>query len=92
MITIVEHGNPSILLEKRTFKCERCGCIFTATAEDFQVHFDVYGKRHYLCSCPESFCDGYGIETAVSASDADEGEDTGTNEENPSADWSNDLG
>lgn len=92
MITIVEHGNPSILLEKRTFKCERCGCVFTAMTEDYQVHFDVYGKRHYLCSCPETFCDGYGIEVAAGTSEVDDGELPDNNEETSSADWSNDLG
>lgn len=91
MITIIEHGNPSVLLERRTFKCERCGCVFAAEHADFQVHFDVYGTRHYLCKCPETFCDGYGIEFAVSASEADGGEQTDSDEENPPADWSNDL-
>jgi transposase len=91
MITIVEHGNPNILLEKRTFKCERCGCVFTAMTEDYQVQFDVYGKRHYFCSCPETFCDGYGIEVAAGAPEADEEELPDANEETPSADWSNDL-
>lgn len=48
---IIKAGNKNRLLQIKRFQCQRCGCIFEATKDEYysdQQYNDIY----YFCQCP----------------------------------------
>ena len=53
MKKIIEHGRKC----DRTwrFSCNRCGCVFDATPDDYKFEFDR-NDEYYSSTCPECGC------------------------------------
>lgn len=48
---IIKEGNVERLKETKMFECKRCGCVFKADRNEYQIghHYNDY---YYTCVCP----------------------------------------
>ncbi len=50
---IIKHGSPKYNKPDREFKCDYCGCIFTAEYGEYKYSGCQYNIEYYECKCPE---------------------------------------
>ena len=50
-MNIIKQGDPDRAKGVRRFECKKCGCIFEATAKEYQ-HSSQYNEFYTYCKCP----------------------------------------
>ena len=50
---IIKHGSPKHNKPDRKFKCDYCGCVFTAKYGEYVENYEEYKGTIYTCNCPE---------------------------------------
>lgn len=64
---VIKEGNKDRLEKRRYFKCPICGCLYSATKDEYNYDFDQReGEEWYSCKCPMNWCGGTGSETSYS--------------------------
>lgn len=59
-VKIIKDGELSLLKETIEFKCDKCGCVFTADKDDYMYRSDQSeGISWYQISCP--YCSNWVI-------------------------------
>ena len=49
---IIKKGDLNRLKKSIQFTCKKCGCIFVANKDEYQVHFDQYQGDWVKIRCP----------------------------------------
>lgn len=49
---IIKEGDLNRLKKSIQFTCKKCGCIFVANKDEYQIHFDQYQGDWIEICCP----------------------------------------
>lgn len=49
---ILVDGDLSKVYRTEKFECDRCGCVFEATNQEYDVRYDYSGVDHLSVTCP----------------------------------------
>ena len=55
---IIKQGNLNLAKAIRTFRCDKCGCVFKAEKGEYQIR-SHYNDTLFVCECPTCHVTAY---------------------------------